>query len=175
MEYLKIAINYKKPILVEKPISHNSNALIPFLECKNIKVAFNRRFYKSVKFAKKFYNTNDISLVKVSIPENNKNPSPLFNEVKKRLNFSNEEINRKSKTRLTKILHDFSFFQIDTLDSFSHHIIRSFANELNYSSDFNVTIDNQDIIEEAVSQVFNNNNKDQNNLLIDFAIKKIFV
>ena len=71
LEYLKIAINYKKPILVEKPISHNSNALIPFLECKNIKVAFNRRFYKSVKFAKKFYNTNDISLVKVSIPENN--------------------------------------------------------------------------------------------------------
>ena len=113
------------------------------------------------------------SLKEFSIPENNKNPSPLFNEVKKRLNFSNEEINRKSKTRLTKILHDFSFFQIDTLDSFSHHIIRSFANELNYSSDFNVTIDNQDIIEEAVSQVFNNNNKDQNNLLIDFAIKKI--
>ena len=113
------------------------------------------------------------SLKEFSIPENNKNPSPLFNEVKKRLNFSNEEINRKSKTRLTKILHDFSFFQIDTLDSFSHHIIRSFANELNYSSDFNVTIDNQDIIEEAVSQVFNNNNKDQNNLLTDFAIKKI--
>ena len=113
------------------------------------------------------------SLKEFSIPENNKNPSPLFNEVKKRLNFSNEEINRKSKTRLTKILHDFSFFQIDTLDSFSHHIIRSFANELNYSSDFNVTIDNQDIIEEAVSQVFNNNNKDQNNLLIDFAVKKI--
>ena len=114
------------------------------------------------------------SLKEFSIPENNKNPSPLFNEVKKRLNFSNEEINRKSKIRLIKILHDFSFFQIDTLDSFSHHIIRSFANELNYSSDFNVTIDNQDIIEEAVSQVFNNNNKDQNNLLIDFAIKKIF-
>ena len=113
------------------------------------------------------------SLKEFSISENNKNPSPLFNEVKKRLNFSNEEINRKSKTRLTKILHDFSFFQIDTLDSFSHHIIRSFANELNYSSDFNVTIDNQDIIEEAVSQVFNNNNKDQNNLLIDFAVKKI--
>jgi ATP-dependent exoDNAse (exonuclease V) beta subunit len=113
------------------------------------------------------------SLKEFSIPENNKNPSPLFNEVKKRLNFSNEEINRKSKTRLTKILHNFSFFQIDTLDSFSHHIIRSFANELNYSSDFNVTIDNQDIIEEAVSQVFNNNNKDQNNLLIDFAVKKI--
>jgi predicted dehydrogenase len=71
MEYLKIASDYKKPILVEKPISHHSSALLPLLEHENIKVAFNRRFYKSVKFAKKFYDTNNISLIKVSIPEKN--------------------------------------------------------------------------------------------------------
>ena len=71
LEYLKIASDFKKPILVEKPITHNSSALLPLLKYKNIKVSFNRRFYKSVKFAKKFYDTNNISLVKVSIPERN--------------------------------------------------------------------------------------------------------
>jgi predicted dehydrogenase len=73
LEYLKIASNYKKPILVEKPISHHSNDLLPLLKYENIKVAFNRRFYKSVKFAKKFYNSSDVSLIKVSIPEKNNN------------------------------------------------------------------------------------------------------
>ena len=71
LEYLKIASDFKKPILAEKPISYDSNNLFPLLKYENIKVSFNRRFYKSVKFAKKFYDTNNISLVKVSIPERN--------------------------------------------------------------------------------------------------------
>ena len=71
LEYLKIACDYKKPILVEKPINHHSSALLPLLKYENIKVAFNRRFYDSVKFAKKFYDMNDISIIKVSIPEKN--------------------------------------------------------------------------------------------------------
>jgi predicted dehydrogenase len=71
LEYLNIASKYKKPILVEKPINYQSENLSPLLEYKNIKVAFNRRFYESVKFAKKFYDENNISLIKVSIPEKN--------------------------------------------------------------------------------------------------------
>ena len=98
-----------------------------------------------------------ISLKEFSNSKNNKKPSPLFIKVKKKLNFSNEEINRKAKERLNKILHDFSFFQIDTLDSFNHHIIRSFANDLNLSSDFNIITDHEDVIEESVARVFKNN------------------
>jgi predicted dehydrogenase len=71
LEYLNIASKYKKPILAEKPISFQSNKLSSLLKYKNIKVAFNRRFYDSVKFAKKFYDENNISLIKVSIPEKN--------------------------------------------------------------------------------------------------------
>ena len=71
LEYLNIACKYKKPILVEKPINYQSDKLFPLLKYKNIKVAFNRRFYESVKFAKKFYDENNISLIKVSIPEKN--------------------------------------------------------------------------------------------------------
>ena len=71
LEYLNIACKYKKPILVEKPINFQSDKLSSLLKYKNIKVAFNRRFYDSVKFAKKFYDGNNISLIKVSIPEKN--------------------------------------------------------------------------------------------------------
>ena len=71
LEYLKIACDYKKPILVEKPINYQSYNLLPLLKYENIKVAFNRRFYSSVKFAKKFYDTNNISFIRISIPEKN--------------------------------------------------------------------------------------------------------
>ncbi len=71
LEYLTIASKYKKPILAEKPITYKSDELFPLLEFDNIKVAFNRRFYDSVKMAKKFYDENKISLIKVSIPEKN--------------------------------------------------------------------------------------------------------
>ena len=71
LKYLKIANRYKKPILIEKPVDYESKKLLPFLKSQNIKVGFNRRFYKSAKFAKKFYKSNSISLIKVSIPEKN--------------------------------------------------------------------------------------------------------
>jgi len=71
LHYLRIASYYRKPILVEKPVNHHSSNLLPLLKYKSIKVAFNRRFYDSVKFAKKFYDTNNISLIKISIPEKN--------------------------------------------------------------------------------------------------------
>ena len=49
--------------------------MLPLIKYENIKVAFNRRFYDSVKFAKNFYDVNNVSLIKVSIPEKNNNNS----------------------------------------------------------------------------------------------------
>ena len=69
LKYLNIASKYDKPILAEKPIDYHSENLSPLLKYKNIRVAFNRRFYGSIKFAKKFYDENNISLIKISIPE----------------------------------------------------------------------------------------------------------
>ena len=103
------------------------------------------------------------------------NPSELFVQVKKELRFSSEQINRLSKQRLNLLLHNYSFFQIETLDSFNHHIIRSFSKELNLDSDFQVIIDTEEILHQSVSRVFENieNNKEIGDLLKEFSVRKI--
>ena len=62
----------------------------------------------------------------------------MFEQVKKELGFSSEKISILAKTRLNLLLHNYSFFQIETLDGFNHHIIRSFYKELNLEPDFRV-------------------------------------
>ena len=103
------------------------------------------------------------------------NPSVMFVQVKKELKFPSDKINRLSKERLNLLLHNYSFFQIETLDSFNHHIIRSFSKELNLDPDFRVVIDTEDILDQSVSRVFEDieNNKEIGSLLKDFSIRKI--
>lgn len=100
----------------------------------------------------------------------------LFKSLSEKLNLNNNEIIRKSRVVLEKILHDFSFFNIDTIDSFNHSLIRSFAQELKLSSDFEVTTDYEDSLNEAVYKIFDNDKPNQklDEMLKDFAIKKIY-
>ena len=99
----------------------------------------------------------------------------LFKSLSNELNLTTNEIVKKSKVLLEKILHDFSFFNIDTIDSFNHSLIRSFARDLNLSSDFEVITDFDDSLQEAVYRVFENDKSNQKleEMLKDFAIKKI--
>ena len=69
LTYIRTAVTKNKPILAEKPVSHSSSELREFFKYQNIKVAYNRRFYKVVEYAKEFLLNNEISLVKVTIPE----------------------------------------------------------------------------------------------------------
>lgn len=69
LNYLELALKKNKPILAEKPISYKSDELKKFLKYKNVKVAYNRRFYKTVEYAKKFLIEHKSSIIKVTIPE----------------------------------------------------------------------------------------------------------
>ena len=43
-----------------------------------------------------------------------------------------DSIKPKAKKVLNKILHNFSFFQINTIDKFNHRLIRSFSSDLSF-------------------------------------------
>ena len=102
-------------------------------------------------------------------------PTEMFQQVKKELAFSSEQIIILAKERLNLLLHNYSFFQIETLDSFNHHIVRSFYKELNLDPDFRVVIDSEEILDQSVSRIFENieNNVEISNLVKNFSIKKI--
>ena len=69
INYLKKSAVLKKPILIEKPVTLNHKELENFLSYKNIRVSYNRRFYKGVDVFLKFIKKNPRALIKVSIPE----------------------------------------------------------------------------------------------------------
>lgn len=74
ISYLQQAAPYGKPILVEKPVAYNHLHLVSLMKYKNIRVAYNRRFYSGVEFVKSFIQSNPRSLIKVTMPEYRKDP-----------------------------------------------------------------------------------------------------
>ena len=74
VDYLELAVPFGKPILVEKPVALDHLHLKNLIKYKNIRVAYNRRFYSGAVFAKNFVKEHPNSLIKVTIPEQRKDP-----------------------------------------------------------------------------------------------------
>lgn len=77
----------------------------------------------------------------------------FLEDISKDLNISTQEIQEKSRRIIQQLLHNYSGFDISTIDKFTHKIIRSFATDLNLSLTFDVLIDTQELLQEAVDSV----------------------
>ena len=67
---LKDLIKLKKPILVEKPVSVSSNEIKSIDNNVNyVQVAYNRRFYSTVSYAKSFISNHSKCLIKMNLPD----------------------------------------------------------------------------------------------------------
>lgn len=64
-----------------------------------------------------------------------------------------EVVRQHAATALTAILHDYSRFRIETIDSFFQSIIRDLARELNLTANLRVDIDQDEALAEAVSHM----------------------
>jgi len=61
-----------------------------------------------------------------------------------------------SAIALRKILHNYSFYSIGTIDSFMHKLVRTFAFDLKIPLDFKVELDSQVLLRKAVDQLIGN-------------------
>ena len=115
------------------------------------------------------------SLKEFSNRKSGEDPSFMLNEVQKQLGISYDDIAVRSKKRLTLLLHNYSFFNVSTLDSFSHNIIRSFSKDLKIASDFRVILDSEELINESIETLLNQvgKEKDVTKALLDFANSKV--
>jgi ATP-dependent exoDNAse (exonuclease V) beta subunit len=66
------------------------------------------------------------------------------------------EISRRSKIILDSILHDYSRFHVMTIDSFFQKIVKNLAQELGIGSKFNIELDIEKPIADAVKAVIRN-------------------
>uniref|UniRef100_UPI003216FE4B UvrD-helicase domain-containing protein n=1 Tax=uncultured Draconibacterium sp. TaxID=1573823 RepID=UPI003216FE4B len=90
-------------------------------------------------------------------------------------NYSEQYIRQRAKQVLKQILHDYNRFSINTIDSFTQKVIKSFNRELGISPNFTVELDSDMILEEAVDRMFAKIGEDKNLLkwLREFSREKI--
>jgi ATP-dependent exoDNAse (exonuclease V) beta subunit len=91
----------------------------------------------------------------------------------KETDFSEDEIREKSAVALNKILHDYGFFNVETIDSFYQRVLRNMAKELGLGAYFNIELDNQKALKEAVRALIQDLSKEENKKSLDWICKII--
>jgi ATP-dependent exoDNAse (exonuclease V) beta subunit len=109
-----------------------------------------------------------------------KSPTPkkqeaLFQELSQELSLTEDQLRQKSKVVLKRILHNYSFFEVSTIDKFNHKLIKTFARDLQLSQNFEVELDTDLLLEEAVGRLLERAGTDDEltKVLIDFSLEKI--
>lgn len=88
-----------------------------------------------------------------------------------------KELHKKSlsdpvaKERLIEILHNYSNFNISTIDGFFQQIMRSFAREIGKSGSYNVELDDNLILVEAVEMMLQDLDIEENEELLNWLVK----
>ncbi|WP_026706022.1 UvrD-helicase domain-containing protein [Flavobacterium soli] len=98
----------------------------------------------------------------------------LMQEIAIEINLSLSEIKQKSKSIIKHIIHNYAAFDISTIDKFTHKVIRAFAHDLNLPVTFEVTLDTENLLIEAVDALIAQAGEDETltKLLVDFTMEK---
>lgn len=83
-------------------------------------------------------------------------------------------IKDKSKAIIKNIIHNYASFDISTIDRFTHKVIRAFAHDLNLSVSFDVSLETENLLQEAVDAIIAKAGENDvlTNLLVDFSVDK---
>jgi len=90
-------------------------------------------------------------------------------------NLTEEQVFSRSKLILNAVLQNYSAFSISTIDSFTHKLIRTFAHDLNLPMNFEVEMDAESLLNEAVDVVISKigEHKELTDLLVSYSLQKL--
>jgi len=101
-------------------------------------------------------------------------PNSMFNAICNELNWQPITLHEKSEKLLENIMHNYAAFDISTIDGFTHKLIRTFAYDLKIPLNFEVELDQESLLNEAVDSLISKAGIDKplTKILVDFAIEK---
>lgn len=84
------------------------------------------------------------------------------------------DIKEKAKSIIKNLIHNYAAFDISTIDKFTHKVIRAFAHDLNLPITFDVSLDTENLLIEAVDAIIAQAGEDETltNLLVNFTMEK---
>ncbi len=106
--------------------------------------------------------------------ENISRTPSMFTAICEELPIEPKALHTRSKTILNSILHNYAAFDISTIDGFNHRLIRTFAHDLKLPLNFEVELDVNALLSEAVDSLIAKAGSDETltKVLIDFALEK---
>lgn len=114
------------------------------------------------------------SLVLFSSTEATENPPPMLEIIAQEMDTSVAQLHDKAKGVLNHLLHHYASFSVETIDRFNHMLIRTFARDLKLSASFEVSLDTDQLLAEAVDLLISKAGEDKQitKVLLDFVLEK---
>lgn len=115
-------------------------------------------------------------LVAFAKEDSKENPGDMQKLLAEEIHQSHAVIQEKSKRILRHLLHDYSGFSVETIDKFNHRIIRTFAKDLKLNSNFEVSLDSDPLLEEAVDRLIAKAGEDKavTEYLLDYTFGQLY-
>jgi len=107
------------------------------------------------------------------------NPTPeshlaMFNLVCAETSLNEKGIRLRAQKAVQFILHHYSFFDVETIDRFNHRLIRTFARDLKLAANFDVELEVDVVLSEAIDKVISQVGIDEQltKVILDFSFEK---
>lgn len=99
----------------------------------------------------------------------------LLNDISSLVNITKEEAQKRSYSVLKQLINNYADFEVSTIDSFNHRIIRTFARDLRIAQNFSIELETKNYITKAVDQLIEELGQDDEltKWLSDFVSFKI--
>jgi ATP-dependent exoDNAse (exonuclease V) beta subunit len=114
------------------------------------------------------------NLMEFSSLQEGQQPPDLFLAVQEGLEADRDDLVRRSRKVLGELLHNYAFFDVSTIDRFNHRILRTFAQDLELPSNFEVVLDTDALLARAVDALVQKagSHPALTAVLIEFALEK---
>lgn len=101
-----------------------------------------------------------------------KQPSTKLADLLQTIDFDKITLRNRAQKLLSLILHNYDEFAISTIDSFIHRIIRTFATDVQLPRNFEVVIDDDEIIPDIIHNLYDKvgTDKELTKMLINFVL-----
>ncbi len=86
-------------------------------------------------------------------------------------NLNEEQVRKQSRDVLISILHDYSAFSVSTIDKFFQQTMRAFTREIGLGGGYNVELDTDKVLGEAIDSMLYDLERTDNKLLLDWLIR----
>ncbi len=114
------------------------------------------------------------SLIAFTKNEVSEKTAKFMQEIASEIKLDVPTIQQKSKKILKNLIHNYAAFDISTIDKFTHRIIRTFTHDLNLPTNFDVTLDTDELLKNAIDVVVAKAGEEDEltHVLINFAKSK---